>query len=196
MTRLLHDSRHSSCLPDAFAHCTARPRELAYDTSTSPPDSKFGELAGEATVCDLECSTGHSRLGCRRRGFRYLSMRRIQQHQASSFSPQLTLLEFEKPPLEQGCVHAMPFQSREIVGSTGGGVGPMRGSADGVRKRHIEIARPLQVSPMASPCTESVFAILERSCFSAPYMCMTPIMPSGWIRFSSCSNRPLCGQSI
>ena len=148
---MLQDSRHRSCLPEGFVHCTARPRELAYDTpSTSPPDSNFGELAGEATVCDLECSTGLSRLGCRRRGFRYLSMRRIQQHQASYFSPQLTLLEFEKPPLEQGCVHAMPFQSREIVGSMGGGVKPMRGSTNGVRKRHVEIARPLQVSPMAS----------------------------------------------
>ena len=147
---MLQDSRHRSCLPEGFVHCTARPRELAYDTSTSPPDSNFGELAGEATVCDLECSTGLSRLGCRRRGFRYLSMRRIQQHQASSFSPKLTLLEFEKPPLEQGCVHAMPFQSREIVGSMGGGVRPMRGPTNGVRKRHVEIARPLQVSPMAS----------------------------------------------
>jgi hypothetical protein len=78
--------------------------------------------------------------GCRRRGFRYLSLNRIQQHQASRFSPQLSLFTSELP-WDEECVLSKPLPLER-----GGGVGPMR-YTDSVYNRRFRFIRPLQVSP-------------------------------------------------
>jgi len=131
-------------------------KPITSHTSTSTacvPSSDATAVLASDFECDVECSEGVETSGHRRRrDFHYLSVKRIQQHQASCLSPQLVLFLEEPPRRAAQCyVHAEHdygclVSTSERFGAPRGGIGPMRGHSDLVCKRHGRFVRPIQVS--------------------------------------------------